>query len=165
MVEGGHLLFRMRSAGPQALAICLRHMIWFSAVMSVSPPTYVRFVCYREVKSQRQRLGLFQALDEARQSDFAPAWALKEVGEISDWFFKNLAVPKQFSRGGWRGPGQPGLSWFKPLASEHIRQMHRLKLALEACGVHVDILTTRDPGVIIWQDRHQLVAEPGGRRF
>jgi hypothetical protein len=57
------------------------------------------------------------------------------------------------------------LSWFKPAAGEHIRQMHRLKLALEACGVHVDILTTRDPGVIIWQDRHQLVAEPGARRF
>jgi hypothetical protein len=43
--------------------------------------------------------------------------------------------------------------------------MHRLKLALEACGVHDDILTTRDPGEIIWQDQHQLVAEPGARKF
>jgi hypothetical protein len=43
--------------------------------------------------------------------------------------------------------------------------MHQLKLALEACGVYVDILTTRDPGHIIWQDTHQLVAEPGARKF
>jgi len=43
--------------------------------------------------------------------------------------------------------------------------MHQLKLALEACGVLVDIITTRDPGHIIWQDQHQLVAEPGGRKF
>ena len=126
---------------------------------------YVRFVCFQKVESQRQRLGLFQALDHARECDFAPSWALKELGEISGWFKQNLAVPGQFSRGGWKGRGQPGLSWFKPAAKEHIRQMHRLKLALDACGVHVDILTTRDPGEIIWQDQNQVVAEPGARRF
>lgn len=128
-------------------------------------PIYIRFVCYQQVESQRQRLGLFQALDQARESDFSPSWALKEIGEIYDWFKKNLTVPGQFSRGSWKGRGQPGLSWFKPAADEHIRQMHRLKLALEACGVHVDILTTRNPGVVIWQDQHQLVAEPGARKF
>jgi hypothetical protein len=133
--------------------------------MAVRRPTYIRFVCYQQVVSQRQRLGLFQALDEARQCDFAPLWALKELEAVSCWFSENLAVPKLFSRGGRKGRGQPGLSWFKPTASEHIRQMHRFKLALEACGVHVDIVTTGDPGVIIWQDQHQMVAEPGGRKF
>ncbi len=133
--------------------------------MAVTTRVYVRFVCFQRVENQRQRLGLFQALDEARESDHAPSWALKELGETYDWFKKNLAVPKQFSRGGWKGRGQPGLSWFKPAAEEHIRRMHGLKLALEACGVHVDVLTTRDPGEIIWQDKHQLVAEPGARRF
>lgn len=133
--------------------------------MAAPARTYIRFVCYQTVESQRQRLGLFQALDHARECDFAPSWALKEIGEIYGWFKKNLAVPGQFSRGGWKGRGQPGLSWFKPAAAEHIRQMHRLKLALEACGVHVDLLTTRDPGEVIWQDQHQLVAEPGARKF
>ena len=133
--------------------------------MALPQPVYIRFVCYRQVESQRQRLGVFQALDEARESDFAPPWALKELGELYGWFKDNLTVPGQFSRGGWKGRGQPGLSWFKPVADEHIRQMHCLKVALEACGVHVDILTTRDPGTIIWQDRHQIVAEPGSRRF
>jgi hypothetical protein len=126
---------------------------------------YVRFVCYQLVGSQRQRLGLFQALDEARECSFAPPWALAQIEEVNDWFNKNLAVPNQFARGGWKGYGQPGLSWFKPIATEHIRQMHQLKLALEACGVYVDILTTRDPGTVIWQDQYQLVAEPGNRKF
>lgn len=133
--------------------------------MALPRKIYVRFVCYRQVESQRQRLGVFQALDQARECDFAPSWALKELGELDGWFKANLAVPAQFSRGGWKGRGQPGLSWFKPAAGEHIRQMHRMKVALEACGVHVDILTTPDPGTIIWQDPHQLVAEPGNRRF
>lgn len=127
---------------------------------------YVRFVCFKLVEGQRrQRLGIFQALDEARDCDFAPSWALRQIGEIYGWFKKNLAVPGQFSGGGWQGSGQPGLSWFKPAATEHIKQMHQLKLALEACGVHVDILTTRNPGEIIWQDENQLVAAPGARKF
>jgi len=133
--------------------------------MAPARKVYIRFVCYQQVESQRQKLGLFQALDLARECDVAPSWALKELGEIYDWFRTNLAVPGRFSRGGWKGRGQPGLSWFKPVAAEHIRQMHRLKLAVEACGVHVDILTTRDPGEIIWQDNSQLVAEPGARKF
>lgn len=133
--------------------------------MAKSKSVYVRFVCYQLVESQRQRLGLFQALDEARESDNAPSWALAQIGDIYSWFKKNLGVPAQFSRDGWKGRGQPGLSWFKPVAVDHIRQMHQLKLALEACGVHVDVLTTRDPGHIIWQDQHQLVAEPGARKF
>ncbi len=126
---------------------------------------YVRFVCFQQVGSQRQRLGLFQAIDFARQSEFSESWALKEAGELSGWFSKNLKVPDKFQRGGWKGDGQPGLSWFKPEADEHIKQMHRLKLALEACGVHVEILTTRDPGEIIYRDPHQIVAEPGNRKF
>jgi len=130
--------------------------------MSKSDGVYVRFVCFRFVESQRQRLGLFQALDEARDCDFAPSWALRQISEIDSWFGRNLAVPGEFSRGSC---GQPGLSWFKPVATEHVKQMHQLKLALEACGVHVEIIKTKMPGRIIWQDEHQLVAEPGAKRF
>lgn len=83
-------------------------------------------------ESQRQRLGLFQSLDEARDCDLAPAWALRQIGEIYGWFKANLAVPGQFSRGGWKGRGQPGLSWFKPVATEHIKQMHQLTMLAES---------------------------------
>jgi len=87
---------------------------------------------------------------------------LGQIEELNGWFKENLAVPAYFSRG---VHGEPGLSWFKPVATEHIKRMHQLKLALEACGVHVDILTTRSPGHIIWQDEHQLVAAPLGKKF
>ncbi|QTN20436.1 hypothetical protein HZ989_05065 [Brevundimonas sp. AJA228-03] len=133
--------------------------------MSSPARTYVRFVCFKSVGRQRSRLGLFKAIDEAVESEHEPSWAIVEARTIASWFNENLAIPKVFSVGGHKGFGQPGLSWFKPAAGEHIRQMHRLKLALEACGVHVEVLTTRDPGLIVWQDENQLVAEPRGRKF
>ena len=131
------------------------------------PPerTYVRFVCFQKIGRQRSRLGLFAAIDEAVESEHTERWAIREARQQSAWFNANLAIPQQFSFGGHKGYGQPGLSWFKPGATEHIQRMHRLKAALEACGMHVEIVTTRDPGRIIWQDDHQIVAEPGHRRF
>ena len=123
---------------------------------------YIRFACFHLVESQRQRLGLFQTLQAARDCNFAPSWALSQIADINGWFDANLAVPKQFSRD---RHGQPGLSWFKTIATEHIKQMHQLKLALEACGIHVEVLTAHNPGRVVWQDEHQIVAEPGSRRF
>ncbi len=41
---------------------------------------YVRFVCFKLVYGQRQRLGLFQALDDGRDSSVAADWALREIG-------------------------------------------------------------------------------------
>jgi len=127
---------------------------------------YVRFVCFMPVEGHpRQRVGLFQALNEARQSELAEDWALREIKACSDWFDANLEAPTRFSRGRKASAGQPGLSWFKPEAARHISMMHRFKPAAEACGIHVEILTTRDPGHVIFEDEHQIVAEPGARRF
>jgi hypothetical protein len=133
--------------------------------LSVPPKTYVRFICFQTVGRQRSRLGLFKAIGEAVESEHAPGWAITEARVQSGWFNKNLAIPQAFSTGGHKGFGQPGLSWFKPSAFEHIRRMHALRIALAACGTHVEVLTTRDPGLVVWQDEHQIVAEPRGRKF
>jgi len=130
-------------------------------------PVYVRFACFQTIEGERTRIGLFQAIKVARASDLAVGWALEDLNDVSSWFDDNLDVPGRFYRG---APGrdyhsQSGLSWFKPAAEEHIRQMHRARTAMEECGVHVEVLTTRDPGTIIWEDENQIVAEPGNRRF
>lgn len=128
-------------------------------------PIYIRFACFRLVAGQRTRLGLFQALQSARESEVAPDWALAELLRLNVWFADNMEAPDRFSRSRDDLPGQQGLCWFKPEALNHIARMHELKRAMEACGVHVDLLTTRDPGPIVWEDEHQIVAEPGPRRF
>ncbi|MDQ0465068.1 hypothetical protein QO010_002852 [Caulobacter ginsengisoli] len=124
-------------------------------------PVFVRFVCFELVEGQRSRLGLFQAIRTARESDHASGWALAEVEDAITWFNENLEAPKHFSRKG----GQSALSWFKPAAEEHIRRMHGLKAALEDCGIHVEVLTTREPGFVLYEDEHQIAAEPLHNRF
>ena len=128
-------------------------------------PVFVRFVCFNTVQGQRTRLGLFQAIELARESDQSSGWALELAGELSDWFSDNLAVPAPIEQGWRETDGQRALSWFKPQAVEHIRRMHELRSALEECGVHVEVLTTKDIGAVVWQDQHQVLAAPKGRMF
>jgi hypothetical protein len=126
---------------------------------------FVRFVCFNTVEGQRTRLGLFQAIELARQSDHAAGWAMELVNELNAWFSDYLAVPAPIEQGWRETDGQRPLSWFKPEAAEHIRRMHELKAALEECRVHIDVLTTRDLGQVVWQDQHQVLAAPKGRKF
>jgi hypothetical protein len=128
-------------------------------------PVHVRFVCFQEVKGQRNRLGLFQALDEARKRDHAASWALAEIKAANDGCNNELDAPTTFSRGSWRKPGQLALCWFKSAATEHIQRKHRLKRALEDCGIHVEGLTTPNPGHILFEDDQQVAAEPLHNRF
>jgi hypothetical protein len=128
-------------------------------------PVYVRFVCFHTVGRQRTRLGLFQAIEIARDSDQSAAWALEEINELSAWFSDHLPVPEPIKHGTRRGDQHRALSWFKPQAVDHVRRMYELKAALEACGVHVEILTTRTPGVVTYEDEHQLTAVPRGGMF
>lgn len=123
-------------------------------------PVHVRFVCSQEVKGQRNRLGHFQALDEARMSDHAASLALAEIKAANDRCNNEHDAPTTFSRGRWRKPGQLALCWFKSAATEHIQRKHRLKRALEDCGIHVEGLTTPDPGHILFEDDQQVAAEP-----
>ena len=130
------------------------------------PAVFVRFVCFEQVGGQRSRMGLFQARDAAIGCDFAPDWAMAVVREAFGWFGDNLDRPTHYDRPGpRRGGAQDALCWFKAEAAEHIARMYELKAAFEACGIHVDVLRTRDPGRLVYEDPHQVAALPEHRRF
>ncbi|UDF04454.1 hypothetical protein [Asticcacaulis sp. AND118] len=128
-------------------------------------PVYIRFVCFKTVEGHRHALGIFQARDDASVSEYAEGWALSLINEAYDWFCAHLKEPdRTHADTRWR-PGNPGLSWFKPDAFEHIQRMYDMKMGLEACGIHVDVLTTRDVGQVLYEDAHQICAVPSARTF
>jgi hypothetical protein len=135
------------------------------AARAPAGPTFVRLVCFKTVKGLRSRIGLFQAHEEAQESDHAPTWALQQLDATYEWFATNLKVPTGYEEKTWQEGYQRAFSWFKDTATEHIAAMFDLKAAFEACGVQVELLTTRDPGRIVYEDDHQVTALPLHRRF
>jgi uncharacterized protein YfcZ (UPF0381/DUF406 family) len=79
-----------------------------------------------------------------------------ELRQVLAWFTEHLPVPKVLADIEHRR----AISWFKPAASQAIRKMWELKLVLEAHGSHVNVLQTREPGVVVYEDKWQVVAKP-----
>jgi hypothetical protein len=52
------------------------------------------------------------------------------------------------------------VSWLKHTAAEHITKMRALTVILEENGYRVSQITTKRPGYVVFEDDHQLVAEP-----
>jgi hypothetical protein len=94
---------------------------------------YVRFVIQRNDCDSGQRQGLFQALS-----------ALERLDELrSKPHAKRVA-----------------LSWFKDTATEYIRRMRELADILHAHGIETEMLSTDRPGYVVYEDAHQVAAEP-----
>ena len=105
---------------------------------------------------------------------FDIAYTLKNEGEISEaekqelmglltWFGAELAVPDRFSRSTSKRRyrrATKGICWLKASAHEHVKRMHRLAQILREHGYHVEMIRSASPGYVVYQDDHQIVAEP-----
>ena len=85
------------------------------------------------------------------------------IRAVLTWFEKNLDTPKRFNRSTSKGHDRRrtrGISWLKDSAVEHLAQMHVLKGVLEKAGHSVALVRENRVGYVVWEDEHQVVAEP-----
>ena len=52
------------------------------------------------------------------------------------------------------------MSWFKPTAREHIAKAFELKSILDDNGYFIEVLKEDRIGFVVYEDEHQIVAEP-----
>ena len=123
--------------------------------------SFVRFVVSQVDSESTVRSGVFQAF-----------YALRDTGRLTDeeavqvkvamkWLNENLAGPTRFARKRNRSHvATRGISRFKDTAKEHLRQIREVVKVLEAHGIVVEMLRTARPGYVLYEDDHQVVAEP-----
>ncbi len=100
--------------------------------------------------------GVFQAalrLRNAGQMEaYEEAWLESELS----WLRMHLPSP-----GCLRDRGnQRAICWFRHDASRPIGKVRGIVALLESKGIVVEMVTSADPGKIIYQDRWQVVAKP-----
>ncbi len=121
---------------------------------------YVRFVIHKNDENSGRRQGLFQALTALRDQEALLPHDLSAYEEIYEWFKKNLKKPISFTRSSKPHAKKVSLSWFKDSATEHIAKMHALAQILDTYGVAVDVIRTKRPGYVVYEDQYQIAAEP-----
>ncbi len=123
-------------------------------------PSYLRFVIHETDSSSGKSLGLFHAMAYFIERGELEAYQVEQYEEIYKWFKHNLRVPKSFTRSTKPHAKKVALSWFKSDAGECIQKMRIVEHILKDYGVDVRVLQTSRPGYIVYEDEHQVAAEP-----
>ena len=80
--------------------------------------------------------------------------------DLVRWFDEQLREPSRLARSRNSRAKKVAISWFKESATEHIQRMRDLVAMLQAHGVAVEVVRTERPGYIVYEDDHQIAAEP-----
>ena len=121
---------------------------------------YIRFVVHIKDEGSGKRQGIFQTLVAVREEGLLYEYEIERVKEIHKWFNENLVKPSSFNRSSKPHALNKAISWFKDSAKEQIAYMRELARILEGHGIEVIVLQTERPGYIVYEDEHQITAEP-----
>jgi hypothetical protein len=123
---------------------------------------FLRFVIHEIDDDSQRELGIFQAIDRLRRRGVLSHYEEQQDDSIGKWFDKNLAKPTRFtaSKPPFYRKKSKAISWFKDIAHEHIAHVRTLVVILQNHGISVRMLTTDGVGYVVYEDEHQIVAEP-----
>jgi len=124
---------------------------------------YLRFVLPNRNPDAGVQDGIFQHAYALQRSGYLTGSQDKELLDLLLWMEENLEVPTRFNRTkskGYYRRRTKGISWLKSSASEHVAKMRRIGSILDEHGFFVTMIKSPKPGYIVYEDDHQVVAEP-----
>lgn len=123
---------------------------------------YLRFVIADIDEDSGKELGAFHAVGNLRRAGRLDRHEEEQHDLIRRWFNEHLEKPTRFTAA--KPPyyrKQPrAISWFKDSAQEQLTRVRDLVTILEHHGVSVEMLKTDRVGYVVYEDEHQIVAEP-----
>ena len=120
---------------------------------------YLRFQGQLPNLGTASKLGIFQLAFQLRDRPDLPDYAYKELQKNLAWLKINLKSPDVLDK----DENSRAISWFTPSAKKPLDRIWAIKSILEDFGYHIDVIKTKDPGVIIYRDGWQVVAKPRRR--
>ena len=121
---------------------------------------FIRFVVDDIDRSSGKRSGIFQAAYALRDSGRLPEYDEARLAAALRWFAWNLDKPTRLTRSRRPHREAKAICWFKRDAAAHLGRVREMRDILDVYGVAVDMLTSRRPGYIVYEDDVQIAAYP-----
>ena len=123
-------------------------------------PSFLRFQTRIPVRGSAKPAGIFVVAHELRDSNRLSRDEEVWLRNCLAWFKMHLKVPRSL-----RDPAnRRAISWFKGDNRNAIARVWDLVAFLKEYGIFIDIVRTRDPGIIVYEDGYQVVAKPRRKR-
>ncbi len=124
---------------------------------------FVRFVIRNTDEISGYREGFFSEAYRIRRERLLHSYEHQRLDELLNWLGRHLDVPKRFNRsrskGAWRRNTR-GICWFKSASVEHVSKAQQVARIMRRNGIDIFELKTARPGFLVFEDEHQVVAEP-----
>lgn len=120
----------------------------------------LRFVVSVVDPGSGRRRGVLHAAARLRESDQVSATDRQHLRDLADWFEEHLERPTTFAISSRPHAKAQALSWFKHTAVRHIARMREFAQILGTYGVVVEVIRTRRPGYVVFEDEYQVTAYP-----
>ena len=115
---------------------------------------YVRFQSQLMCKGTPSKLGIFQIAYRVRDAHETSVHDANEISKHMEWLKFHLHAPDLHDR------DYRAIFWFKDVAHEPIKRVWEMKPYLEAYGYWIDLISTYDPGRVVYEDGWQVAAKP-----
>ena len=116
---------------------------------------YLRFQTMTPDSQSGRPTGILVAAHQLRDSNGVSVAEEEWLRDHLSYFNEHLKVPSCLKDPEHRR----AISWFKE-GSRMIDRVWILKAFLEEQNIFIDVITTRDPGIVVYEDGHQVVAKP-----
>jgi len=123
---------------------------------------YIRFITGKIHDKTLWEVGVFQAAYQLKKQGTLPDFEEARLQELLDWFNINLKKPDRFtkSKPPFYRKENRAISWFKDTSNEHVANLREIVSILNRHDVYAEMIQTDRPGYIVYEDAHQVVAEP-----
>ena len=140
----------------RAYRFCCRSLYARTPEEVACTPTYVRFVTAVQDPYSHSLQGIIHSVSYLRDYDYLYKEEEDRVDEAIWWLNKYLAVPACLKK----NENARAICWFHPRAKAPISIMWVIAAVLREHGQYVMLITSRDPGLVLYRDRWQVVAKP-----
>jgi hypothetical protein len=126
---------------------------------------YVRFVVGSERENPYGLTGLFSHRTIYQESGVLDSHINEYVEDLLVWFKENLKVPPFQQNQAVNRWSERAVCWYKDRAGEPLRRMWDLVAIYREYGILTRLIRTSQPGQIVYEDEHQIVAETPKLRY
>ena len=121
---------------------------------------FIRFVTDSVQRNSGRREGIFQAAYRLRRSGALAEYEEARLADALRWFDAHLDKPDRFARSRRPHREANALCWFKAGAAEHLARIREVQHILDSHGIAVEMITSRRPGYLVYEDDVQVAACP-----
>ena len=117
---------------------------------------YLRFISREQDENSRSFVGVFTHVYRIRNSEELLPHEKETLEHSLGWLKMHLKVPAVLKDEG----NERAICWFKDTAKRPMEHVWQLVHLLRDHGIHMELVKTNDPGVILYEDGWQVVAKP-----